>query len=181
MTRMYFLAALTSLTLCSFGVAYGAPKLKADTPSTGAKAMFENIDTLSDAILQEVSSLHSVALKGQRVEGDFDGLAIIKEDVNKIGNEIGALNAMRDSLVPWEVEALAQTAPLIREVAVNTDKAIQASNQMFMPSVSYIDNLVNISRNAERVKTVVHDYLKLESVREKELRIEHSLEEAAGS
>src|SRR5882724_9940797 len=114
MNRIYSLAALTSLTLCSVGLVYGDPRQKAESPATDAKAMFENIGTLSDDINQQASSLRNVALKGLKVEGDFDGLALIKEDVNRIGNEIRSLEAMQDSLVPWEVEALAQTAPLMR-------------------------------------------------------------------
>ena len=182
MNRIYSLAALIAVTLYSAGPVHGAPKLKAESPSTEAKMMFEDIDTQSVAISEEASGLRNLTVEDSNPEGHVNGLMVIKDDVNRIGRELQSLEADRDSLSAWEAKALDQTTPLMREVADNADQAIQtlSTGRPLLWAGSYVDNLAKISRDADQVTTLLHSYLKLEKTREKELRLEHSLGGASG-
>ena len=184
MNRIYSLAASTALLLWSVGPAHGAPKLGDKSPSDEARKMFEDINTTTATISDTAFRMGQMARSADLTrEPHSDGLTSIKQEVNRLGAEIQALEGERDSLSAWEITALDQVEPLMHEVADNTERAIES----FIPEMpgpaarAYVDETNRIAKYADEVTILLHNRLKLEKTREKELRLEHGLAEASGS
>jgi hypothetical protein len=158
----------------------GAPQSGDLSTDTDAKATFGDIDQLSGGISDTAFELGEMARKVKDPEIQQEGLTALKDNVNKIGRELQSLEAKREALSSWEAKALDQTLPLMKDVADNTDQAIQAfnSNRLHLFSPSYTDKTDKIEKDAHEVATMLHDYLKLANEREKEQRLEQSLSNA---
>jgi len=146
--------------------------------------MFEDIDAMSAKIADSAFQLDHMFGEGE-ADREMHGsmLMAIKEDVNKVGRDLQSLEAARNSLSAWEIAALDQITPLMRNVADDTEKAARA----FTPEVAgplvraYADATAGIAKYAEEITILLRNRLNLEKTREKEQRIEHRLGEASGS
>jgi len=179
MNRIYSSAASAVVFLWSLFPVQGAPKPGAE--STEAKMKFEQIEAWSANVADEAFRLGQMAGYQRDPEAHLEGLAIIKEDVNKIGSQLQSLEAERNSLSAWEVRALDQTLPLMQEVAVNAEKSIQtySSDRGRLWDTSYAVDTATINKDADEVATTLRNYLALAKAREKEVRIEHRLGDTA--
>ena len=111
MNRTYSLAASAALILWSVAPAPGAPK--PESQATEAKAMFQQIDEWSADVAESAFRLSEMAKSNRDPESHLEGLAVMREDINRIGSELQSLDTMRDALSAWEVKALDQTLPLM--------------------------------------------------------------------
>jgi len=162
----------------------GASKSKDESPSTEAQTIFEHIDAQSATIADTAFKLGEIARNPVERESHIEGLDILREDINKIGSELRSVEAKRDSLSEWEAKALDQIVPLMNDAASNTEKAIDTFDTTpggFFWSGSYVDDTAKVFKDADKVSTILHDYLKLEKAHEKELRLERRLGEQSGS
>src|SRR5262245_40190231 len=55
-------------------------------------------------------------------------LDAMKDDVNQMGRDLSVLEAERDTLKPWEQNAIDDTLPQLREAATNLEAAIDYFN-----------------------------------------------------
>ncbi len=179
MKRCYSLTASAAVLLWSLAPAQAAPKMKGASPSTEAQATLEQIDVASATIAEIAFKLNDLAKSVPDPKAQIAGLDELKTDINKVGSELQSLEAERDSLSEWESKALDQTLPLMQDVAAHAEKAFQTynANQARLFATSYLDDTDRISKDADQVSTLLRDYLKLAKTREKESRIEQSLEE----
>ena len=150
MNRIYSLAASAALMLWSVAPASGAPK--PESPSTEAKAMFQQIDEWSADVAESAFRLSEMAKSDRDPESHLEGLAVMREDINRIGSELQSLDTMRDALSAWEAKALDQTLPLMHEAADNAEKAIQTynSDRQRLWATSYVDDTAQSSRTPIR-------------------------------
>jgi hypothetical protein len=180
MKRIYSLTASAVVMLWSLAPANAATKPQNESPSAEAQAMLARIDATSAAIAETAYNL-GVMAKDQRrdPQSHLEGLHELREDINKVGSELQALEAERSSLSEWESKALDQILPLIQDVAGNTEKALQTfnSDRQRLWATSYADDTATVSKEADQVATLLRDYLKLAKTREQESRIEQSLGE----
>lgn len=179
MKRVNFLAAAAALTMWSLAPAHAAPKSKAESPATGAEATLEQIDVWSAAVSDAAFKLNDMAIRQLDPGGQMEYLDILRVDINKIGSDLKALEAERDSLAPWETKALDQILPLMQDAASNTEKAteIYNSDRQHLWTTAYVGDTERVSQDTEKVATLLHDYLKLEKMQEKELPIAQNLGE----
>jgi hypothetical protein len=181
MKRIQSVTASAVVILLCLPEIQGAPKQRDISPATDAKATFGDIDQLSGIISDTAFELRDMAKSMRDPEIQQEGLAVLREDVNKIGRELQSLEAKRESLSTWEAKALDQTIPLMKDVADNTEQAIQAFNSqpLHLFASPYTDKTDRIGKDARKVATLLHDCLKLADDREKEQRLEQSLADAA--
>jgi len=180
MKQLYSSPALAVLMLWALAPAHGAPKAKSDSPSTRAQAILGSIDAQSASIADTAYQLERLAKDLHPPEAHLDGIDALRAEVNTIGSELQSLEAERDSLAEWEVQALDQILPLMHDVADNTDKAIQTyrSDRGRLWVTPYVGDTARVVQDANEVSTLLRDYLKLAKTREKEARIEQSLGES---
>ena len=179
MKRVNFLAASAAILLWSLAPAVGAPKGRAESPATQAETVLEQIDGWSAAVADSADHLGSLADRKLDPLSHLDDLDTLRVDINKIGSGLQTLEAERDALAPWEAKVLDQIAPLMHDAADNADKAIQTynSDRRRLWATSYASDTAQIFNDAERVSSLLHDYLRLEKMQEKEQRIEAGLGE----
>jgi chromosome segregation ATPase len=142
-----------------------------------AKAALEDIDASSAQIAYEAERLEDMAKTQKDPQLHLDGLETIKREVNSIGSDLNSLEAERDSLAAWEVEALDRTTTLMHDVAARAEKAIATYNadRNHLWSTSYSADMAKAAEEAGQVKNLLSGYLKLAKVREQEDRLEHDL------
>lgn len=174
MKRFYSIAASAVLILWSTGALKAAPS---DEP----RKTFQQIDALSSRISEEAYHLETMARTEHVISSHVEGLDILKEDVNRIEEDLRALNAERNLLSEWETKALDQISPLMHTVTVKTEEAIRAFNadSPRLSTSPYVEDTDTVFKDAGSVKTILHDYLKLAKVREKEHRLQQNLTETA--
>jgi hypothetical protein len=171
MNRVQFLAASAAVVLWFAGPAVSAPKPINEYSSMEARTSFEQIDTWASTVSDDAFQLGAMARSERAPESHLEGLAVLREDINRIGVDLQTLDAKRGSLSEWEVKALNQIMPLMQDVADNAEKAIQ----------TYVGDTDTISKDAGEVATLLRNYLNLAKTQQKELQLEHSLAEAQGS
>ena len=179
MKRIYSVTASAALVAWSLAPANGAPKPKNESPSTEAQVILAHIDGQSATIADTAFMLGEMAKAARDTELHFQGLAVIREDVNRIGSELRSLEAERDSLSGWEREALDQIVPLMHTVARSAQNAILTFNSQRsrLLVTDYVDDTALVSKDADEVATLLRGYLKLANAQEEESRLDHSLGE----
>jgi hypothetical protein len=166
MNRIHAIAASTVMILCSLPMVQGASKPADESSATNGKRMITEIDTLSAVVSDAAFRLNAMAKRNQDSDLQVEGLNTLREDVNKIGSDLRSLQAQRDSLPAWEARAIDDAAPLMHDVANNTEKAISAfnSNPTFLKATSYVENTSRIYEEAHEVGTRLHGDLTLSVV-----------------
>ena len=183
MNRVHFLAASAAVVLWFAGPAVSASKPIDESSSNEARTTLEQIDAWAGTIADDAYQLGVMANSERAPESHLEGLAVLREDINRIGVDLQSLDTKRDSLSEWEVKALDQIIPLMQDAADNAEKAIQTynSDRQRLWATSYVGDTSAISKDASEVATLLRDYLTLAKTQQKELRLEHSLAEAQGS
>jgi hypothetical protein len=108
-------------------------------------------------------------------------LGELREEVNTMGKEIAGLEAMRDSLEPWEQEAVDKVLPLLKEAAANTQSAIHYynENRRHLWSPDYQAYTGKVEQDSNQIARTLENYLKYEEVREAEIQLQSTI--GAGS
>jgi len=177
MKRTMFLAVPAVLILGSMPSAWAAAGQKNQSLPADARTALRDVGDWASDIAEDAFHLDNLALTQRDPRGHLDGLEAIRDDVNHIGAALQALDQERASLAPWEAKALDDAMPLMRQVADRAQKAIETfrSDPTRLWANSYIGDMEEIAKDADRVATELHDYLKLEATRETESRLEQTL------
>jgi outer membrane murein-binding lipoprotein Lpp len=154
-----------------------APKAKAEPLSSQAEVTLREIDSLSSTVAEAAYNLDVLAQRGRDPLTHLDGLDTMKDDINRIGRDLKRLDAERDALAPWEVNALDQILPLMSDAAAKAQDAIEVynSDRQRLWATSYSADTESVSNDARRVSSLLRDYRKLKQARENEMRIERDL------
>src|SRR6266566_1904170 len=169
MTKQNFSIASALLIASSFSMAQVAGA-KIDSV-TAARETLKDIEESAFAATDEAEHLEQfIANPANSPETHFDKLMAIREDVNRMGRDIGSLEAERDSLAPWEQRALDKTLPLLKETAANTKNAIEYlnENRTHLWADNYREYANHISRDSEQITKTLKDYLKYAKAHDQE-------------
>jgi hypothetical protein len=176
MKRLNLLAASTALLTWSLA-AQAAPRSTPPYSSAQAEATLGQIDEWSANIADTAFHLSDMAQHQLDPQSHLEGLDNLKHDINWIGVDVSVLEAERNSLAAWEVQALDQIVPLMHDAAANAEKAIQTfnSDRRRLWATSYVEDTAKIAEDTNKVAALIHNYLKLEKTQEREQRIERDL------
>ncbi len=126
----------------------------------------------------------SAAADGRRVSGltQADYLENLKRDINRMGQEIVALMEARDTADPAARKAIEEAYPLLKEMAANTNEAINTVNDnpraLWQPK--YLKCVDGLAAEAHQLSSIVGEALKLAKVRHEEQHLEKALGVEAG-
>jgi hypothetical protein len=177
MKAIYSATVSDALALFSVSLGQAASKPKDDSPTAQARTMLVQVESWSGSLADTADRLSMKAKLKEDPQGQVYELDVLKNDVNKIGRDLRILEAEQGSLAGWESSAVDETLPLMREIAVNTEKAIQTfqSDRSHLWTTPYSEETTKIFEDAERAKELLDGRLKLAAVREQEQRIEGAL------
>lgn len=164
------------LVVFSMPPAHAAPRAKAESPGVQARALLEDVDSLSASLVNAADQL-ALGAKSQGSESQRDELDVLRSDINQIGRDLSILQAEEESLPAWESRTIDEVLPLMQEAATNTEQAIQNynENRNHLWSTAFPDETARVYSDAERTKRVLDSNLKLAAVRHEEQRIESNL------
>src|SRR5882724_943019 len=112
MYRIYSVAVSAALIMWAMPLAQARSKPKEAPAAVQAIAIFEEIDSSSGEIADVAEQLEERSKGPADSEPFLDGLDTLRQDVNSIGKRLSSLEAERDSLAAWEVEALDRATSL---------------------------------------------------------------------
>lgn len=154
-------AAATVITIITVTPEYPA----ADEASRLLKQIQKNAVELS----QNGATLTTFTRSGisSRTHGIY--LNAVKNQINETGKDLARLEQIKADTAPWQQEAINQLTPIAREVASNTEAAINQLNdnsrRLFAPA--YTESLQAIADNSSELKNRVNDFLSIAAINQK--------------
>jgi hypothetical protein len=161
------LVALPALT-------FAAPK-KGETPETGAVSVMKNLWDTAVKTAQEASEIQSMA---RNVNTSWEAHAahwqLVRDDVNRLGEELDHLKEVRGQLDPDEAKIVDRIYPVLKSMADNTQAAILFLNQQqqHLWLGSYQTYVANLADEADQLSKTVGEYVRLAKARNNEKHIE---------
>lgn len=178
MKTINFAAVSAALVLFSVSVGQAASKPNDNSPATQARTTLERIDSLSASMVKAADWLALTAWDSEYTAARLERLDILKDNVNKIGRELGILEAEQGSLTEWESQTVNQIMPLMKLISAYTTGAIEnySSGPDHLFATSFPAYTTNLFEDAGRVKELLDGHLKLAAVEEREQRLEGEVE-----
>ncbi len=151
---------------------------------TEANDLLNSLDNGLMKVARHASTLENLSTNlNVSSEAHSSELSRVRADINRMGDETCRLEAIRQSVAPWQRQAIDRADVELRLIAANTDNAIvflNASPQLtWTPTYrSYVTNLYNESSSLARS---VRRYEHLARVQSKDRNLEKSLGMKSGS
>lgn len=110
-------------------------------------------------------------------------LEAVKEDINQMGRKLAGLEKVRDTAKPWERKAIDEAAPLLRQMADNTEAAVKRLDDLpaTLFAQDYQQSVNNLADESGRLSRSVSEVVKFAKVHEKEKHLEHAIGLDAGA
>jgi len=181
MNRLFTLTSAAVLMAASVNAAYAAPKAVDQLSAKDAKAAeatLKMMDQQIAAIADNAFVMNQTIDRTDDSEFQADSLADLRDQVNKVGQEIAVIEAERASLPQWQTDAVGQITPVLQDVAAETTQAIntfQADKGRLFAS-DYATETKQISDNADKVAQHLHDDLKLANAEATEGRVSTAID-----
>jgi hypothetical protein len=180
MNRIFTTAAAAFLmTVGTASAQTGATKQATAPTAKDAVSMLERIDQQSAEISDNAFLMNLAIDQSDNFEYQSDLLGQLREEVNQVGRELAVLQGERQSLAPWEATAVDQVVPVMHSVAMESTEAINTfnadSDKLF--ASNYATETDEISKDADRAQTLLHDDIRLANVKATEARLTTSADE----
>lgn len=177
MKNSAFTTVLAALIVSSLAVVQAAPKSRDNSPATKARGILEEVASLSTSMVNTADELAVMAKTPGQADTQLVRLNELRDDVNRIGKNLRVLEAEKGSLTAWESKTFDEILPLMKEIASNTETAMEnySSNRNYMWTTAFPDESAKVYADAERVKEILDDNLKLAKVREEEQHLEDEI------
>lgn len=173
MNRIFITAAVV-LMAAGTASAQTAALNQATAPSAkDAISTLKLIDQQSAEISNNAFLMNEAVDRTNDFDYQSDLLAQVRDEVNRVGRELDVLQAERGSLAPWEAAAIDQVAPVMHSVAMESTDAIRTfnSNSNKLYASNYAIETNQISKDADKANALLHDEIKLASLRATENRL----------
>jgi len=143
---------LLILALLVAGYLSMSPVAKAaDMPggdSDQVSKLLSEAKTEAQALVHDTDQLKTFAQSNLSYESHASKITSIKEHINQAGEILASLHEARDTAAPWQQQAIGQITPLLKQLAANTQSAIEHLN----------DKRHNIGLSTEYKNYVVENY-----------------------
>jgi hypothetical protein len=144
---------------------------------TLAKKTLKRAQASAAEVADEADQLRRIASPVFSPDSHLDKLTALKGKVNRMSQEISSLRAERESLPPWEQQAVDEVLPLLQATVKNTESAIEYFNEhrdrLWMET--YRDYADQIRQGSGQIAKTLKDYLKYDKLRDQEVHAEELL------
>ena len=144
---------------------------------TAARKTLTRAQASACAVADEADQLRGLADPMFSPDSHRDKLTALKGKVNRMGQEISSLGAERESLAPWEQQAIDEILPLLQATAENTESAIEYFNahgdRLWLET--YRDYADHIWQGSDQIAKILKNYLKYDRLRDQEVYAEERL------
>ena len=162
--------ALLGLPIVSFAA---SRPLTPDRDNTPALELMKNLENAANDAADQASMLETAAFAANASwEVHAQKLQALKDDVNEMGRIVSRLEEMRASLSPADVDGLDRAAALVKDMAGNSQSAIQFLNtdqqNFWIPS--YRKNVTSLVNESSQLAGTVGRAIALDKARAREKR-----------
>lgn len=183
MTRKSISITSVMLITLSLSLAQAAVKMPgtitiADlAKDTLAKKTLKQVQLSAAVMANDADQLRIIANSKSGPDSHLAKLTALKGEVNRMGQEISSLEVERESLAPWEQQAVDQVLPLLQATAANTESAIKClnENRNRLWTEAYRDYAHRVSQDSAQIAKTLKDYLKYDKLRAQEVRVEERI------
>jgi hypothetical protein len=163
-----------SLPLAHAGVGMPGTITVADlAKETLAKKTLKRAQASAAVVAGEADELRRVSNSMCSPDWHVDKLTALKGEVNRMGEEVSSLRAERDSISPWEQQAVDDVLPLLQATAANTESAIEYFNEnsdhLWMES--YRDYADRVWEGSDQIAKILKNYLKSDRLTEQQVYV----------
>ena len=157
----------------------GAPTAESYTWNFRAEAqgLLDDVGDEARQTREHADQLHTLMSTESDWEPQALELSEIRDDVNLMGRKLCRLEGIRRVASPWEQKAIDQAAPLIAEMANDTENAITFLNNghhdLFMPAYTSLGSDL-YQRSASLAKSI-SAFERFGKVHQEDMRLEKSL------
>ena len=148
---------------------------------TAARKTLTRAQASAGAVADEADQLRRIANPMFSPDSHRDKLTALRGKVNRMGQEISSLRAERESLAPWEQQAIDEILPLLQATAENTESAIEYFNEhgdrLWMET--YRDYVDRIRQGSDQIAKILKNYLKYDRLRDQEVYAEERIRAAS--
>jgi hypothetical protein len=142
-----------------------------------AKKTLKQVQASAAAVAAEADQLSMLANPAYSPLSHLIELTALKDDVNRMGQEIRSLKVERESLAPWEQQAVDEVLPLLQATAANTESAIECFNENshHLWTKAYRDYADHVFQDSEQISTTLKSYLKYDKLRDQQVQVEERI------
>jgi len=184
MNRIFPMAAAAVLMAAGTASAQTAALNQATAPAAQrAFSTLKLIDEQSAEISNNAFLMNEAVDRTDDFDYQSDLLGQVRHEVNQVGRELDVLQAERGYLAPWEAAAVDQIVPAIHAVAMESTDAIRTfnANSNKLPASNYAIETDQISKDADKANALLHDEIKLASLKATENRLTTSADKQSTS
>jgi hypothetical protein len=165
----------------SVSAAYAAPNTVDQQSAKDAKAAESSLKLMDQqiaAISDNAFVMNRAIDRTDDTEFQADCLAHLRDQVNRVGQEMAVIEGERDVLPQWQTDAVGQIAPVLHDVAAEATQAINTfqADQSRLFASDYGIETKEISDNARKVAQHLHDDLKLANAEAVESHVSTALD-----
>jgi hypothetical protein len=148
---------------------------------TAARKTLTRAQASACAVADEADQLRRIADRMFSPDSHRDKLTALKGKVNRMGQEISSLGVERESLAPWEQQAIDEILPLLQATAENTESAIEYfdahGDRLWLET--YRDYADHIWQGSDQIAKILKNYLKYDRLRDQEVYAEERIRAAS--
>ena len=156
-----------SLPLAHAGVRMAGTITVADlAKETLAKKTLKQAQASAAVVAGEADELRQVGTSMCSPDWHVEKLTALKREVNRMGQEISSLRSERESISPWERQAVDEVLPLLQAIATNAQGAIQYFNENRdrLWVETYREYVDGVWHGSDQMAKVLKSYLESESL-----------------
>jgi chromosome segregation ATPase len=156
------------------GTEWQAPNLEAD-----ANNLLKEIKSLSGILKNDASTLESYKRQPQlHWQTHAYQLNLAREHINKIGERLDRLQAIKSEVARWQQQAIEQIVPVAADLAAHTEAAIQHlnENRTYLFAPVYAEHLTSIADGSAELKESANLFLEFGDTSDKLDRMQQKLD-----
>lgn len=160
------------------GAMFSSPRAVLAAPSQAEVSRFDmervvtaelkELRSLMNQLSRNADQLHALQTSRLHWETHAYHLTRVKDDVNRVGEQLNSLQTMRFSAAPWQQETIDAILPVALEVADRTGAAIEHlnSDRQYLWAPHYVDHLRTIPALSDHMRGLVENHLKIVEAQE---------------
>jgi hypothetical protein len=134
-----------------------------------ASKLLKQIRAGAFQLTKDTDTLESLSRMRVSRESYVQSLELVKAHINKTGEQLARLQAIKGDVAPWQQAAIDHIAPIAVELAANTEAAINHINESpnYLYSPEYQSTLSAIANDATEMRNSISNFLNLAAAQQK--------------
>lgn len=137
-------------------------------------AELKQLRSLMNQLSHDADELNPLVHSGHHWQSHAVHLDAIKEDINRVGEQLEWLQTVQYAAAPWQQQVIDAVVPVAVQIADRTTAAIQHLNadRQYLWAPHYVDHLHKIPALSNQMRGVIDNHLKIVDAQERLAKIQ---------